>query len=436
MKKVVCLVILLVGVVFPLSATAESDNGCVESDYDRLEEDEGRMRRYAEDNILYYSEYDNGNGCAENGPSPEPDGEDGGGDVIECSADGMTNYAGEQILSGAFIDAIKENYPYYKAAADKYGIPWQALAAIHYRERRFTRASNPYQITGGGTSSDFGELTEEAAQFIKSKNGSFGSDDEAKRTFFRYNGTGSAYKQQAINLGFSEAEAENGEGSPYVMNKYDEKRDPNKNGSNWGQIKDGGGLVYPANQDFGAFVIYKALMNCEIVSGGGGGEAPELGSYSEAINQMALKLAWPDRSHGISDPKPEYLSVIQKLGYTTSKDVNVQRGSSCDVFVAAVLSESGADPEIVGKGLGAANQRNYLAGSSKWKEVPLSEAAPGDIRTIQYTGKEEHGNHIEVVVMQNGTMKVASASYGDRTAGLGNYYSGKSGVNIRVFRRI
>ena len=435
MKKVVCLVILLVGVVFPLSATAESDNGCVESDYDRLEEDEGKMRRYAEDNILYYSEYDNGNGCAENGPSPEPDNEEGGGDVIECSADGMTNYAGEQILSGAFIDAIKENYPYYKAAADKVGIPWQALAAIHYRETRFARTSNAYQITGGG-GGDFAAQTDAAAAFLKGK-GSFESDDAAKRAFFGYNGMSSAYKQQAINLGFSEAAANNGEGSPYVMNKYDEKRDPNKNGSSWGQIKsDGGGIVYPANQDFGAFVVYKALMNCEIVSGGGDGEAPEPGSYSEAINQMALKLAWPDRSHDISDPKPEYLSVIQKLGYTTSKDVNVQRGSSCDVFVAAVLSESGADPEIVGKGLGAANQRNYLSSSSKWKEVPLSEAAPGDIRTIQYTGKEEHGNHIEVVVMQNGTMKVASASYGDRTAGLGNYYSGKSGVNIRVFRRI
>ena len=426
MKKVVLSIsLLIVGILIPTNVWADEVEDCP-SELEVLEES-GELQRYAEDNILYYDgHYESDSRCTiQNGPEPESSDE-----IIQCE-DGITNYAGEQILTEAYMNAIKENYPYYKSSADKYGIPWQAIAAIHYRERRFSRASNPYQITGGGISSDFGELTDEAAQFIKSK-GSFGSDDEAKRTFFRYNGTSSAYKQQAIKLGFSAEQAENGEGSPYVMNKYDEKRDPNKNGSNWGQIKrDGGGIEYPANQDFGAFVIYKALSNCKISEGG---ETPEPGSYAEAINQKALEFAWPDRSHAINDPKPVYYAAIQDLGFTSSKDENVKRGSSCDVFVTAVLNKSGADPNITR--LGAANQRTYLESSSRWVEVPLSEAAPGDIRTIHYNGKEEHGNHIEIVVSVNGSLKVASASYGDRTAAVGNYYSPKSGVTIKVFRRV
>ena len=80
----------------------------------------------------------------------------------------------------------------------------------------------------------------------------------------RYNGMAAAYKTQAINLGFSSAEANVGEGSPYVMNRADKRRDPTveptKSNRTWGQIKsDGGSMVYPANTDHGAFVLFKAL---------------------------------------------------------------------------------------------------------------------------------------------------------------------------------
>ena len=73
-----------------------------------------------------------------------------------------------------------------------------------------------------------------------------------------------AYKTQAINLGFTSAQANNGEGSPYVMNRADKRRDPTveptKSNGTWGQIKTNGGkLSYPANSAHGAFVLFSAL---------------------------------------------------------------------------------------------------------------------------------------------------------------------------------
>ena len=425
MKKVIFIALLVcIGILLPGRTFADTNEGeCkIINDYDKLEKT-GEIRRYAEDNILYYSPYYNSKNACDNSEDWELPGFEGS---IDCSADGIKNYAGEDILTKAFLNAIKENYPYYKKSAEKYGIPWQALAAIHYRETRFARTDNSYQVSGGG-GGDFASQTDEAASILKAK-GSFGSDDAAKSAFFGYNGRAAAYKEQAKRLGFSDAEANNGEGSPYVMNKYDEKRDPNKNGSSWGQIKrDGGGLSYPANQDFGAFVVYKALLSCNVGDNGG-----LIGSYAEAINQFAINLAWPDRTHDINDPKPAYREALQQYGYTSSGDINVRRGSSCGVFVASVLRKAGAISSI---SLGAANQRAYLERSPDWVEVPVGSAQPGDVRTISRICSGKHCNHIEIVVSINGSLKIASASYGDRTAGIGNYYSPSAGTDMRVFRR-
>lgn len=187
------------------------------------------------------------------------------------------DYAGKTILSSSQIALLEANLPFYKKAQDDYGVPWQMLAALHYREYSLRKAgpsngNGPYQIWGKsypvGAYSDtqFQNATNDAAQFVLDKmNGiSLTTDDHVKLAFFKYNGVAQVYKTQAVNLGFTSAQANNGEGSPYVMNRYDKKRDPTveptKSNGTWGQIKtDGGSLSYPANSDYGAFVIYKAL---------------------------------------------------------------------------------------------------------------------------------------------------------------------------------
>lgn len=181
---------------------------------------------------------------------------------------------------------IEEYYPIYKRAADDVGVPWALIAVAHRLESGMTRTNpdssgvgcaaqglygdfygcgNPlYQVGLETDDENFYQQSKIAAQGFKDANPglSESSDDGViKKAFFAYNGQASVYIQQAKNLGFSDEEARNGEGSPYVMNYADEKRDPEKNGSNWGQIKtDGGAISYPANTSFvGAFLMYAAL---------------------------------------------------------------------------------------------------------------------------------------------------------------------------------
>lgn len=187
------------------------------------------------------------------------------------------DYKGREIYSSVQMELIKNNQSFYEKSAKEVGIPWQMIAVIHIRESGGSR-NNPangqgvYQFVNknGGPyphgpidDTEFQRQTDLAAKFILSKAGDKadqlknGDDNAVKYTFFAYNGIAKAYINQAKKLGFSDEEAANGEGSPYVMNKADEKREPS---STWGQIKaDGGGLEYPANKDHGAFVAYTAL---------------------------------------------------------------------------------------------------------------------------------------------------------------------------------
>ena len=183
------------------------------------------------------------------------------------------DYRNRPILTDAQLSAIKDNQEFYEKAASEVGIPWQLLAVIHLREtglkrRNPSNGDGPYQILSTNyRESDrvsdemFLKQSIEAARFIKGKSETpdkLSSGDEAavKDVFFRYNGRASAYANQATRNGFDKPY----EGSPYVMNIADEKRDPERNRTTWGQIKrDGGGIEYPANSDYGAFVVYSSI---------------------------------------------------------------------------------------------------------------------------------------------------------------------------------
>ncbi len=194
-------------------------------------------------------------------------------------------YSGNDILSPGEYTLINQNRSFYETAGANYGIPWQMIAAIHYREQSLLRfgPSNgfgPYQISGSsyptGVYSDaqFQAATNDCANFIQGKIDDFNVNltrpdglirtDGIKRVFYLYNGGG--YHNQAIAKGFSSYEAQIGEGSPYVMNRADLPRDPTRYPTNidnsWGQVKtDGGPIEYPANLDYGAYLVYCALLS-------------------------------------------------------------------------------------------------------------------------------------------------------------------------------
>ena len=207
------------------------------------------------------------------------------------------DYAGRPILNSTQIQAIAQNMTVYQEAAQAVNIPWEVLAAIHYEESNLAM-SNPdngkdksgnefsngvYQITtetytpGPITNAEFIDETNKAAQFIASEGTGLktsSDSDVIKTTFFDYNGAAPAYIQQAISLGFSQAQANIGEGSYYVMNKADAERDASAlpaGEKTWGYISTSGGeLTYPAGDVmYGTFIVYADLAGISPTEGGG-----------------------------------------------------------------------------------------------------------------------------------------------------------------------
>jgi hypothetical protein len=370
---------------------------------------------------------------------------------LVSSAPVNANYAGVQIFNDAQMGAIAANRPFYEKSANANGFPWQILAVLHMREHSLLR-DNPsngqgayqlYSYTGGGTNAnaffpagplddaEFQRQTDITAGIVKGYGLNLSNPDQVKLLFFKYNGTASAYVNQAKALGFSDEQANNGEGSPYVMNRFDAKRDPTveptKSNSTWGQIKrDRGPIEYPANSDFGAFVQYAAIA---------GGMSNSCTMNNGNINETALMLSWEDRSHDKSDLKPSYNAAITQVGFNGYGCL--PRGASCDLFVATVMRYSGADPEYPCCST-STKQLPYLESSPKYQEIihnnDPSVLQPGDIFITP-------GHTFLYVILEDGTAGTASASCNDRTAdhgykGIYFHDSVSSGTRYyRVFRR-
>lgn len=229
----------------------------------------------------------------------------GGSTSVTAGPNGSyTNYAGDQIFTNHQIEQLERSIPLYQKAieetnASQYGITWQMLAAIHYKESSlgwsnpkgyngkpsqgiFQLASyvsshpNAFPYTGQPLSEsevvDQAKLALEVAIIPRAQNLDLSTDSGVKKLFYGYNGINSYYKQKALSMGFSETEANNGEGSPYVMNRYDAARDPSRKDTmdpNWKglYVTDGVINTNATSVTFGAFTVYMAL-------GGSNGSTP------------------------------------------------------------------------------------------------------------------------------------------------------------------
>lgn len=227
------------------------------------------------------------------------------GTGISCVSGNNASYSGAQIFADSTWNLIQANQPFYEAAAEKYGFSWQIIAAIHYKEYGNQRG-NPsngqgayqlYSYTNGGKNSntfypageisdaEFQRQTDIAAEIISNMASGLdlNTSGGVKRLFFKYNGVASRYIQKARNLGFSEEDAQNGEGSPYVMNRFDASRDPTSDSMNplWRgmYVGDGQWSDTATTTSFGAFVAYTALGGST-----SGGECSDGGLVAGGMN--------------------------------------------------------------------------------------------------------------------------------------------------------
>lgn len=382
-----------------------------------------------------------------------------------CTGDN-SNYAGDRVWSDAELAVIKANQSIYEEAADKYDFPWQVMATLHsiewslqrsnpgngqgvYQLYSYTRASDGVSLdpskaflpAGPVDESEFRRQTMIAAEIVSNMVGDLNEPDNVKKLFFQYNGTSSRYKQKALDMGFTEEEANRGEGSVYVMNRYDALRDPTSAGmsSYWP-----GRFVYDRDYvegstttEFGAFVKYMALGETSCTNGGG------------AIADTALLLSWDGKnSHSKNDPSPEYIQAMKAVGsYTVPCGASgdcAPIGASCDQFVGTVMRYSDADTKF--PIFNPQEQENYMLNNpDMYQQVEANGdytlLQPGDIFVTTNAGK-----HIYIYVgIIDGQMTQASASYNDRTAehygGAGAVYFEDGGIGrgrryYNVYRRI
>lgn len=216
-----------------------------------------------------------------------------------------TNYAGDQVLTDSQITLLQSNIPIYEQAiqntgAGQHGVNWQFMATLHYQETGLNRY-NPdngqgvYQMYSyvnatGNTFPPADEISEEEflrqselvitevlIPTITSNDLNLSNPDDIKRFFFSFNGRAQQYIDKALAMGFSQEEANNGEGSPYVMNKYDAARDPDSPDMdpNWPGRFVADGVYDPSSvgANYGAFTIYSAIGGADVcissVSSGG-----------------------------------------------------------------------------------------------------------------------------------------------------------------------
>ena len=373
------------------------------------------------------------------------------------------NYAGETVWSDEELAMIEENRPFYEAASAKYGVPWQAIAVVHSQEFGLKRA-NPengqgiyqlYTYTAGGTNSnaflpagpvsddEFARQTDIATSIMKDMIESAGldvaSDEGVKSLFFQYNGKAGQYIQKALDMGFSQEEANWGEGSIYVMNRYDERRDPASSNmdSHWPGRFTGDGHYEPGSTTmvFGTFVKYVAL-------GGGGGNT--CSDYGDLIGYVR-GYVWPEHHNApYHDRMPDYADVVDNKripnGLYVGGSVGGVNGIDCGGFVTTLLNESGFDPEYNYGGdtsKGASNvdggQVPYvLDNPDKWEMInpdwntPISDESqlsPGDVAysncSTVGTAKENDCGHTYVYIgeVEGYETHIASASYSTHGAG-------------------
>ena len=380
--------------------------------------------------------------------TPSSAGDSGGSSAVGGD---NKNYAGDQVWTDEELKKIEENKPFYEAASAKYGVPWQAIATMHSLESSLGR-SNPangqgiyqlYSYTAGGTNSnaflpagpvsddEFARQTDIATSIMKDMIESAGldvaSDEGIKSLLFQYNGTAQVYKQKALDMGFSQEEANWGEGSFYVMNRYDERRDPTSPNMSplWPGRFVADGKYDPSSTSnvFGGFVKYIAL-------GGGGGAV--CGNYGD-LQGYIKGYAWPEHHNApYTDRMPDYADVVDnkrsKEGSYVGGSVNGVRGIDCGGFVTTLLNESGFDPEYnyggdVSKGASnvSGGQLPYVIASPDWEmvnsawNVPIddeSQLSPGDVAYSHCSSASDCGHtYVYAGEIEGFETHIASASY-------------------------
>lgn len=368
---------------------------------------------------------------------------------------GCTVSSGGQVTTASGLPAdiaanINNLKPVYQKVEAATKVPWQLIAAVHYREANNdptkdlqsgnpiggpypAYASYPYgKPTTIDDSALFAakQLIAEASNGVVKKSILMPNPDmeTIKDALFGYNGRAAAYATQAATLGFS-ATSQPYEGSPYVMNNYDKVH------TNMKIITVDFGAPDAVDTRLGAFTVYAKLGGTTTSNGGGACSGTTGGSSSAIIGdavKTAIGYAWPDyHAAPYITMEPSYSSAVL-VAKANGEYIggNSYPGIDCGGYITRVMRNSKVDPTYNAyEGPTTAQQKYMNDHPEKYQrlgpQTSTSGLNPGDIainseHTYMYVGKQPgfNGNS-------------ASASLDERAPMAGNaYFSNSAGYFI------
>ena len=387
----------------------------------------------------------------------------GGGGKGTSGSGTNKNYAGAKVFSDDDFKKINEYKSVYEAAANKYGFKWQIMAVIHSQEHEL-QISNPsngqgiyqlYTYTDGGKNEkafkstggkdvsmdEFAKQTDLAASIVADMAKSLGADmmtdQGAKEVLYQYNGKATQYYNKAIAMGFSKEEASQGDGSAYVMNRFDARRDPTSSEMDplWPGYftSDNHYTEGVTHTRMGTFVKYAAI----------GGTGEDGCKEDNDFISYVKRYAWPEyKGKPYLERMPDYVEAVEerkskKLFVGNSSGVD---GIDCGGFVTTLVVNSGLDPDYnsYNSGIGSGQLPYLKANKDKWELVnpdwytasgDESQLTPGDVAFV-YCESDYYGcGHTYIYIGEEPRFEthIASASYSTK----GNDrapMSGKEGI--------
>lgn len=183
-------------------------------------------------------------------------------------------------LSSFVVDNANSNKSAYMQVMNETGVPWEMLAAIHYRETAFKKV-NPnngdgiFQFAGGAggpyppgpvSDAEFIRQLRYLANRLQDDYVWRGSVPREKRklqasetneiiikdTLYSFNGRAAVYANQAEHFAYNKTN-QPFEGSPYVVNRFDCAR------ARMGIITTDGGNISSSDTRYGAFTVFARL---------------------------------------------------------------------------------------------------------------------------------------------------------------------------------
>lgn len=310
-------------------------------------------------------------------------------------------------------DLATQNKARYEYAQTKTGLPWQAVAALHYREAGMSPTQSIYNgaVLGSGVNVDgqvvVADANEDAANaanhFIKMAKGVYGIDLSAPAEQITTEQWGNAFL--AYNRGY--LYKQNGktyDQSPYVMNGLDSSH------MNMAWV---GKPADPANSTSAGVVDGNKAGALAVLSYLGGAKLASSCSTSGAVSGDIVKTAL---SYALDTPatdgmtKPEqaketYRKAILEFNSTQPTYPEI---TDCGRFISTIMHASKVDENFPIVSVTAMNiyMKNASNKYQAMGAIAMSDMQPGDIIS--------NANHIMMYTGVNGEYVAVDASYQER----------------------